>query len=435
MPSAKGAAGRSRAVRPAPVLLVCLALAGCRAAGGRAGARDGDEPAPSNLAPLAPGETGLALVVGKLLTLDGSDRVFDPGLVLVRGDKLAYAGALVEVPAGYARLDAPELWAHPGFVDLHTHIHCTGWDDLNDMVKPLNPELRARPAIDPTEPQLARARAAGVTTLFGIPGSGSSASGFGTLYKPERDATYEEIVLRDPGGLKIAQNFNPQRGAGDVGSTWCGLAFNLEYLNDRAAQLARDGREDWELANLLRVHRGELPVLIHCASAEGVADAIRMWKLRYGADAVVSHGCWDGWHAARFAAETGTPVNVGPRTENLLAMRREDRFVGIAAEYVAAGTPLVSLNTDSPVVPEEELFLQGTMSARLGAAPYTMLRALTANPALSFQIGARVGSLEAGKDADLVLTSGDPLDPRSRIELVLIDGRVQYSRATDGPVL
>jgi imidazolonepropionase-like amidohydrolase len=86
-------------------------------------------------------------------------------------------------------------------------------------------------------------------------------------------------------------------------------------------------------------------------------------------------------------------------------------------------------------VPQEELFLQGTMSARLGGAPQEMLRALTTNPAQSFQIGARVGSLERGKDADLVLSSGDPLDPRSRIELVLIDGRVQYSRAADGPVL
>jgi imidazolonepropionase-like amidohydrolase len=418
-------------VKPCPALALLFVplLAGCRASDSSrretAGAFE----------PLAPGEHGLALVVGKLLTMDGEDRVFDPGLVLVRGDKIAYAGALVDVPAGYEELEARELWAWPGMVDLHTHIHCHGWDDLNDMVRPLNPELRARPAIDPTEDRLAHARAAGVTTLFGIPGSGTSTSGFGTLYKPERDAGYEDVVLRDPGGMKIAQNFNPQRGAGDVGSTWCGLAFNLEYLNDRARELAASARADWELENLMKVHRRELPVLIHCASAEGVADAIRMWKLRYGADAVVSHGCWDGWRAAGFAAETGTPVNVGPRVENLLAMRREDRFTGIANEYVRAGVELVSLNTDSPVVPEEELFLQGTWSARLGGEPYRMLRALTADPARSFQIGSRVGSLERGKDADLVLSSGDPLDPRARIELVLIDGRVQYSRRAEGPIL
>jgi len=413
-----------------------LAALACHApvAGTRPAAEAGPEA--HALAALAPGETGWAITVGKLLTMDGQDRVFDPGLVLVRGAKIAYAGDPVEVPQGYERLDAPGLWASPGMVDLHTHIHATGWHDLNDMVRPLNPELRAQPTIDPWEERLAHARAAGVTTLFGIPGSGTSNSGFGTLYKPEREGGYEAIVLRDPGGMKIAQNFNPQRGAGDVGNSWCGLAFNLEYLNDRVHRLGGQGASaGWEYENLVRAHAGELPVLIHAASAEGVADAIRMWKLRYGMNAVVSHGCWDGWHVASFAAATGTPVNVGPRVENLMAMRREDRFVGIASEYVVAGTPLVSLNTDSPVVPEEELFLQGTMSARRGADSYTMLRALTANPARSFLIADRVGSLEAGKDADLVLTSGDPLDPRSHVELVLIEGRVQYSRREDGPIL
>ena len=182
----------------------------------------------------------------------------------------------------------------------------------------------------------------------------------------------------------------------------------------------------------MKVHRGELPVLIHCASAEGVAAVVRMWKVRYGTDCVVSHGSWDGWMAAGFAAETGTPVNHGPRTRNLLLARREDRMVGGADEYLKAGVPLFSLNTDAPVLPQEELFLQGSMSARLGADAYRMLRAVTTNPALSFQLGERVGSLEVGKDADLVLSTGDPLDPRSRVEWVFIDGELQYSRSEDG---
>jgi imidazolonepropionase-like amidohydrolase len=412
------------------VLFSLLGLAACRASGTVA--------APAPLAPLDAGESGLAIVAGKVLTLDAEGRVFDPGLVLVRGGKIAYAGALVEIPAGYERLDAPDAWLHPGFVDLHTHIHAAGWHDLNDMVTPLNPGLRAKPTIDPWDERLEHARAAGVTTMFGIPGSGTSLSGFGTVYKPERDAGYEELVVRDPGGLKIAQNFNPQRASGDLGNSWAGLAFGLEYWNDRLAQRVERGdavAEDHQYANLAKVHRGELPVLIHCASAEGVANATRMWKMRYGMDAVLSHGCWDGWHAARFTVEAGIPVNAGPRVENLTAMRREDRYVGIADEYVKAGNPLVSLNTDSPVVPEEELFLQGAWSARMGADSYTMLAALTTNPARSFQLGERVGSLEAGKDADLVLSSGDPLDPRSSIELVIIDGKVQYSRAVDGPIL
>ena len=86
------------------------------------------------------------------------------------------------------------------------------------------------------------------------------------------------------------------------------------------------------------------------------------------------------------------------------------------------------------VIPQEELFLQGSMSARMGADSYQMLRALTTHPAQAFGIADRVGSLEVGKDADVVITRGDPLDPRSRVELVLIDGKVEYDGERDGPL-
>jgi imidazolonepropionase-like amidohydrolase len=117
---------------------------------------------------------------------------------------------------------------------------------------------------------------------------------------------------------------------------------------------------------------------------------------------------------------------------NFTTVRREERILGTAAQYVAAGVPSFSLNTDAPVVPQEQLFLQGSMSARLGADAYTMLRALTANPADAILLGDRVGSIERGKDADIVISSGDPLDPRSRVEIVIIDGEVNYSREADG---
>ncbi len=378
---------------------------------------------------------GTALVVGKLLTMDEADRVFDPGLILMREGKVEYIGKPREIPEGYEVVEKRKLWAWPGLIDLHSHIHGTG-RDLNDMVKPLNPELRASSTFDPFDKRIGVATAAGVTTLFGIPGSGTSISGFGLVYKTKRDKPgYEGMVVRDPGGMKVAQNFNPQRGAGDVGNSWCGLAFNLEHLNDRVANLVeRDSEMNWQLENLAQVHRGELPVLIHCASAEGVAAVVRMWKVRYGTECVVSHGSWDGWMAAGFAAKHDVPVNHGPRTLNMMSARREDRVVGGAAEYTAAGVPNFSLNTDAPVIAQEYLFLQGSMSARHGADAYQMLRAITTHPALSFQLAERVGSLRVGKDADVVLSTGDPLDPRSRVEFVYIDGRLEYSIADDGQV-
>ena len=415
-----------------------LLLSGCRTAttDPAAGSASSDASASEvAIERLAPGEVGLAVTAGKVLTLDDGARVLDPGMVVVREGKIVYVGAPTEVPEGYERLDLGELWASPGMVDLHSHIHGTGWWDTNDMVKPLNPDLRSRPAIDPWEPRIEVACAGGVTTMFGIPGSGTSIGGFGTLYKSKTDGGYEGMVLRDPGGMKVAFNFNPQFWASREAHPWCSLTWAVQHLNDRVAHLAETEEvENWQVADLERVHRGELPVLIHCASAEGVAGTVRTWKVRYGTQAVVSHGSWDGHLAGEFAARTGTPVNHGPRVMNYQSMRREERVLGGAAAYVAAGVPLFSLNTDAPVVPQEELFLQGTMSARLGADAYQMLQAVTIHPAKSFLVADRVGSLEVGKDADIVLTTGDPLDPRSRVELVMIDGEIQYSRREDGQI-
>ena len=423
-------------------LLVALLVSGC-ASSGRAGSSQGEGADAGGvralvagretwLPPLADGDVGVALRADRLLTMNDEDEIFDPGMLLARNGRIEYVGPPIDVPEGFAVEDHGSAWISPGMVDLHSHIHGNGWGDLNDMVLPINAELSSRPVVVPANAAMRRACAGGVTTIFAIPGSGTSIGGFGVLVKTKTEATYEDIVLRDPGGMKVAQNFNPQRGAGDLGNSWSGLSWILEDANDRAIAALREGREDPRMANLMRVHAGELPVLIHCASGEGVANTVRMWKGDYGTDCVVSHGSWDGWYAADFAAELGVPVNHGPRTMNFTSARREDRIVGTAAEYVKAGVPLFSLNTDAGVIPQEELFLQGSMSARLGADSYEMLRAVTIHPARSFQIGDRVGSLEVGKDADIVVSSGDPLDPRSRVELVLIDGDVQYERDQDG---
>ena len=159
-------------------------------------------------------------------------------------------------------------------------------------------------------------------------------------------------------------------------------------------------------------------------------NTARMWRQTYDTISTVSHGSFDGWKAARALAEMGMPVNHGPRTMDYQSSRN-GRINGSSAEFAAAGVPLFSLNTDSPVVSEEEFFLQGAMSARYGGDSYFMLRAMTIHPAQVFRIDHRVGSLEVGKDGDVVVRTGDPLDPRAAVELVLIDGKTEYDRKRD----
>lgn len=374
----------------------------------------------------------LAVRVGRVLTMNAANEIHSPGMLLVKGGNIEYVGPAIDVPAGYALIERPEAWVVPGFIDLHSHIQTGGWGDINDMVMPTNAEYSTRPTIVMDNPGMRRALAAGVTTLFGIPGSGTSISGFGVLYKTKTRRQYEGNLLADPGGMKVAQTHNPERRNGDLGQTRAGLSWLLEELNDRAVDARDTGTFDPALNNLTRIQARELPALIHCAGNDGVASTVRMWKGRYDTRCVVSHGSFDGWYAADYVAAMGVPVNHGPRTFNFTYGVREGRFVSSSKAYVDAGVPDFSLNTDAPVIPAEELFLQGTVSAHFGADPYQMLQALTIHPARSFGIDAHVGSLEVGKDADLVLWTGDPLDPRSAVDSVVIDGEVQYQQDHDG---
>lgn len=384
------------------------------------------------LGPVAAAGDVVAVRVGKLLTMDDEERVFTPGMVICEDGELTYVGDPIEPPEGAVVLEHPEAWASPGLVDLHTHIHGPG---INDMVHAVNPELRARPCVVPGNRRVRMGCAGGVTTLFGIPGSGTNMGGFGVLYKTRsRQPTYEQIVLRDPGGLKVAQDSNPhRRNATDFGVTRAGMTWNLLDVAQRARAAREQDRFDPALEELGRVLAGELPVLIHTAGSSGVVNTARLWKVDLGTRCTISHGSFDGWKAAPALAEMGCPVNHGPRTVDFYSSRN-GRINGSSAEFVSAGVPLFSLNTDSGVVDQEEFFLQGAMSARYGADPYRMLEAMTANPAKVFGIDHRVGSLEVGKDADVVVWTGDPLDPRAAARLVLIEGELEYDRERDGPL-
>ena len=181
----------------------------------------------SDLSPLAPGEEGWALRCAKVLTCDDDDHMYARGLILVRGSKIAYVGPERAIPGGYTLLDLDAGWAAPGMVELHSHIHSGGFGDTNDMVVPVNPEFRACTAFRPSNPAVRVACAGGVTTLYGIPGSGTSMSGFGLLYKSKTQATYDEAVVQSVAGMKIAQSYNPERGAGDFGLTRAGLSWIL----------------------------------------------------------------------------------------------------------------------------------------------------------------------------------------------------------------
>jgi len=377
----------------------------------------------------------VAIRAGKIFT--AAEKTYDHGVILVEGGKIKAVGD-VEIPAGAEVLDYPAAWATPGLIDLHCHIAGTGLRDINEMVHPLNPELSTRATIDPDSDFLKDALAGGVTTVLYIPGSGTNISGFGTLLHTGGAATTAGLIVRFPGAMKVAQAWNPERQGGDLGMSrmgmWWGLRHTLEEARgyheawtahekgDRKSPPAK--REDLEMMRGLFQRRW--PVIIHTADARDVMSTVRIFHDEFKLPCIVSHGEFGAYKVAPEIAKRDLPANIGPRTYDWTIMVQDGRCFGIAAKYFESGVKKLSINTDSPVVPEEELIVQAAMSVRLGLPEETALRAVTIEPARAALIDHRLGSLEPGKDADIVIWTGNPLDVRNRPVLSIIGGKIAY---------
>jgi imidazolonepropionase-like amidohydrolase len=235
--------------------------------------------------------------------------------------------------------------------------------------------------------------------------------------------------------MKVAQGYNPERRAGDLGMTRMGM----HDLLTRTMLTGRDYAAAWrsfaegrgpqpelrpELEQLRRVLDRDVPVIIHTAGARDCVATARMFGDVFQTWMILSHGTFDSHWAASAMAERGTPVNLGPR---MFDLTRDGRIQGIAAGYWDAGCEDLSINTDAPVIAPEQLSLQAAMAVRLGLPYEAALRGLTIVPARQVGIDDRVGSLSPGKDADFIVTRGEPLDPRYPPELVFLEGRLVHS--------
>lgn len=377
--------------------------------------------------------TAWLLRAAKILPMDGPP--IDGGEVLVVGSRIKAVGVDLDAPANARVRDFGEQWIVPGFVELHCHVGVSG-GDTNDSVIPHNMDLRTLDLLLARSPELQWAAESGVTTALVIPGSGSTIGGLGTLLKTA-GPTVEERLIRYPGALKIAlhaRGGNPARRAGDLGSGRLGLHYMLKVVMAEARDyhLAHAAFENGDapmpefnprLDPLRGLFRGTYPVILHAYGQNDTMTAIRI--LRWGVDVpiVISHGVYDSFVIKKELAATGVPMNLGPRQYEFY----HGAFIGNAAELHSAGVP-VSICTDSPVVAQDQLFVQAAMAVRLGLPTEAAWRGLTIEPARAVFIDDRVGSLTPGKDADLVVYAGDPLDPRHRPQFVMINGRVIVDR-------
>jgi imidazolonepropionase-like amidohydrolase len=369
---------------------------------------------------------GRVIDVGVALTMN-ERRPIHNARILVRGGLIEAVGPRAEIaaPAGWEVLSFPESFAFPGGVDLHSHTQTGGWDDINDMVNPNNPEFRTLDTVVPWNDLYRDGVAGGVTTVNAIPGSGTNMSGAGTLVRLTDTALVDEAVLRYPGSVKVAQGYNPER-FGDLGGTRMGMWWMLRWWLDRGAAAAEAGRNsDPDVEHIAGIFRKEHPFLVHTAGARDVYGTIRMFQLEAEVPVVVSHCCFSGYLAAPAIAATQAALNIGPRNYDF-SFGGDKRFVGLVGEYELAGNRDMSVQTDAGVVPQEEFLYQATLAERLGCSTWEALESINSDPARQILIEDRIGRLVPGLDADIVIKAGQPLDPRSPVQLVLVQGDVVY---------
>ena len=385
---------------------------------------------------------GTAIVGGRVVPVEGEP--IEGGIVLLRDGKIAAVeGPGFTVPADVAVVDATGKWVLPGFIDAHAHVgvseEAEGWagQDTNERTDPVTAQVRALDAINPADLGLRDAITGGVLAVNVNPGSANPIGGQTAAIKCW-GRTVDEMVLREPAGLKSALGENPKRVYGErneTPSTRLGTAAVIRgafvaaqnYQAKLAASASSAERpvveRDLKLEALSRVLRREIPWRQHCHRADDIATAMRMAR-EFGYDLVIDHGTEAHLLADQIAAAS-IPVIIGPLFTSRSKVELRNRSLANPGRLAAAGVT-IAITTDHPVVPIHFLIHQATLAVKEGLDPVTALRAVTIHPARIIGCAARIGSLLVGKDADLVIWSGDPLDVMSRAERAFIDGREIY---------
>lgn len=382
----------------------------------------------------------IAIVGGRVVPVIGDP--VDRGTVLIRAGVITAVGARVKLPRGVPTIDATGQWVLPGLVESHGHVGVheegNGWagQDTNELTDPVGARFRALDAINPADEGFRDALADGVTSVVVKPGSGNPIGGQTVAVKCW-GRMVDEMVFAEPCSVKSALGENPKRVYGEkkqTPSTRLGVASvirdALRKAQDyrvRRDEAARDGKafdRDSNSDILVDVLEGRVPWCQHTHRADDIATAIRLAD-EFGYRLVINHGT-EGHLLADVLADRNIPVIIGPlftSRSKVEVNQRDLRNPGLLAK---AGVK-IALTTDHPVVPINFLIYQAILSVKEGLDRETALRSVTINPAEMLGLDARVGSLEVGKDGDVVIWDGDPLDIMSRARTVLVEGRPVYS--------
>lgn len=358
--------------------------------------------------------------------------------ILVKNGKIAEIAPSISVPSDAKILDATNYLIYPGFIDAHSHIgiseeKVTGiGDECNENTTPATPYLRAVDCIHPMDSAFHNALASGVTGVMVGPGSSNPVGGQFAFIKTYGRCVDDMIVLA-PAAIKIAFGENPMTCFGMNGnapSTRMGIAgiIREELFNARqyfANTPSDSSQKDFHMESYRELFERKIPLKSHVHRTDDILTAIRIAK-EFDLNLTLDH-CTEGHLIAGEIAKSGFPAIVGP------SMSARSKKEVCESDFKTPGIlslagVTVALTTDHPVCRLQYLPLCAALAAKEGMDEYAALRAITIDAAKISGVDDRLGSIAVGKDADLVLWSGSPLDLRSYVGTVLINGKIVWQK-------
>ena len=356
------------------------------------------------------------------------------GSVLIRAGKIAAVGPNVAAPAGARIIDGTGKTVTPGMIDNHSHIGARP-TDLNDSPMLIGPQHRFLDALDWNDPDFQDAVEGGVTTIVSGPGSGGNVSGMAVVIKTF-GTDYTKRMVLEKGGMKFAMG--PKGNRTRYPATAMGVAANLRsYLIKTQEYMAAqkkwedDGKKgnpparDLGYEAMSDVLTKKTYVRAHVHSATDVMTLTRL-KDEFGFDLTIHHST-EAYKVAPELAKRGISAVVLPLGPRIGV--GEDAMAGPAVLWKAGVK--IAMHTDAPVISQRWLRLCAALAMRYGIPEEEALKMVTSNAAEIARVADRVGSIAVGKDADLVIFNGPWYEPKSRVDLVIGDGRVIYDRAKE----
>ena len=371
-------------------------------------------------------------------TMAGDD--LPNGCILVDdAGKIAQVGPELTAPEGATVIDAEGRLLTPGCIDAHCHIgldnEATGWEgkDYNEMVDPITPQMRAIDSINPMDESFPNALRGGVTSACTGPGSANVVGGTFAAIKLHGKRV-DNMIIKEPVAMKCAFGENPKRCYGQSGKkapmTRMGTASLLRELLMKTQRYMQDKENDknpafnMKLEAMIPVLKKEIPLKAHAHRADDIFTSIRIAR-EFDVDITLDH-CTDGALIADELAKEGLWAFVGPSLGSKSKIELAHKSFTTPAVLHEAGVKTCII-TDAPVIPLQYLPMCAGLAVTAGFDLEEAWKAITINPANAIGISDRVGSLEVGKDADIVIWTADPLkNVGGEAYITIVDGKIVY---------